>query len=296
MTLKKIFLYNNIMDFGERHQWVKPLLPLFFRLKKKAKKLLSSREFYFEVTACEHCNLQCAMCSHYSPLAAESFTDTEELDRDLTQLNRLFKDYHLTCCILGGEPLLHPDIAEVMQTCRKALPSARLQLCTNGLLLKKMDDRFWQSLHDNDVQLIISSYPVKIDYEWIMKKAAETGVEKVLRENAITTGFAKGVISPQAGDSRHNAIMCDAHHRSHTLWHGKLYTCHCSANIHLFNSYFHTHYPEDNGVDIYGAETARTLLRKMEEPCALCAHCRPDQHIVKPWSHSKKDMYEWLEE
>ena len=68
-----------------------------------------------------------------------------------------------------------------MQTCRKALPSARLQLCTNGLLLKKMDDRFWQSLHDNDVQLIISSYPVKIDYEWIMKKAAETGVEKVLR-------------------------------------------------------------------------------------------------------------------
>lgn len=296
MTLKQIILYNNMMAFGERHTWAKPLLPHFFWLKKKAKKFFAAKDFYFEVTACEHCNLQCAMCSHYSPLADKSFVDTGELKRDLTRLNNLFEGYRLTCCILGGEPLLHPDIAGVMQACREAMPKARLQLCTNGLLLKKMDERFWQSLHDNDVQLIVSSYPVEIDYEWIQKRAALSGVDKVQRDNAVVTGFVKGVLSEQAGHSHRNSIICDAHHRSHTLSHGKLYTCHCSANIHLFNRYFHTHLPEDNGVDIYGVETARELLCKMELPCSLCAYCRPDQFIVKPWTHSRKDKHEWIEE
>ncbi len=284
------------MSFGERHPVVKPLLPSFFYLKKKTKKLIKSKKFYFEVTATEHCNLHCAMCSHYSPLANESYINIQEMERDIKRLKELFEGYELTCCILGGEPLLHPDIDKIMNICREAMPYAHLQLCTNGILLKKMPPQFWASLHDNDVKLIISSYPIYLDYDWILQKAKESGVNKVDRENAIITGFTKNIINREVGNGRRNSIVCDAHHRSHTLSHGKLYTCHCAANIHIFNQHFNEHFPEDNGVDIYTAESAKSLLCQMGKPCALCAYCRPEKYIVKPWAHSAKDICEWLDE
>lgn len=295
MFLKKIFLYDRVMAFGEKYPLIKPFLPCFFFIKKTAKKYFVTKRLYFEITATEHCNLQCAMCSHYSPLAEKSYLDIEEMVRDLRRMNELFKDYELTCCILGGEPLLHPEIDRIMSSCRSTLPTAHLQLCTNGILLKNMENSFWAALRENDIELIISAYPITLDYKLIEQKAQENGIKKFERNNAVVDGFTKNIIQPKPGNKRRNSIMCDAHHRSHTLSHGKLYTCHCSANIHLFNHYFRTNYPEDNGVDIYTVETGEALLSKMEEPCSLCAYCRPDKYVVKPWRRSKKEINEWLD-
>ena len=62
--------------------------------------------------------------------------------------------------IMGGEPLLHPRITDVLRAIRHSGISQVVRLFTNGLLLHRMDDAFWQALD----QLTISSYasaPVK---------------------------------------------------------------------------------------------------------------------------------------
>ena len=41
-------------------------------------------EISFEVALAEHCNLRCAGCDHFSPIAEPEFADIKEFERDLS--------------------------------------------------------------------------------------------------------------------------------------------------------------------------------------------------------------------
>ena len=71
----------------------------------------------------EHCNLNCCGCNHYSPIAKSSFCDLSVLKHSLDKLKsgkvlKMFKSIDL----IGGEPLLNPDIVEVFKIVREAGP------------------------------------------------------------------------------------------------------------------------------------------------------------------------------
>ena len=69
-------------------------------------------------------------------------------------LSELWKSYRTPLVkLLGGEPLLHPNIDEIIWVI-KARTGARLRLVTNGVLLKRLHHR----LHGID-EVHISSYP-----------------------------------------------------------------------------------------------------------------------------------------
>ena len=112
--------------------------------------------FEFHVT--EHCNLRCANCCNMSPLVGErtlAIADFEPLVRQLA--SSVVAD---VVKIMGGEPLLHPDITSVVRVLRASGIGDRVRLFTNGLLLHAMSDAFWESLDE----LTISTYtsaPVK---------------------------------------------------------------------------------------------------------------------------------------
>ncbi len=86
-----------------------------------------------EVVVAEQCNLSCRGCSHLSPIAGRWFADPAELLVDLKRLARAFSCHVVK--LLGGEPLLHPDLAAVASSVRQAMPRAEVHLVTNGLLL-----------------------------------------------------------------------------------------------------------------------------------------------------------------
>lgn len=112
----------------------------------------------FELHVVEHCNLRCASCCNMSPLVAErtlTVAETEAMCRRMAavMVADVFK-------IMGGEPLLHPDITGVLEAVRGVGIGARVRLFTNGLLLPSMKPAFWEALDE----LTISSYasaPVK---------------------------------------------------------------------------------------------------------------------------------------
>lgn len=56
--------------------------------------------------------------------------------------------------ICGGEPTLHPQIDQILQIIKQSGVSDILKIITNGLLLFKMSDTFWQLID----QLTISNY------------------------------------------------------------------------------------------------------------------------------------------
>lgn len=112
----------------------------------------------FELHVVEHCNLRCTACCNMSPYLAEKTLSVAEVERMCrTMAQHLEVDVFK---IMGGEPLLHPQIADVIRAIRGTGISRTIRLFTNGLLLHTMTDDFWQALDE----LTISNYasaPVK---------------------------------------------------------------------------------------------------------------------------------------
>lgn len=113
-----------------------------------------------EINVVDHCNLDCVGCSHYAPFMARWF---ENPDRLACALSELWKFYRTPLVkLLGGEPLLHPNINDIIAVVKK-LTTARLRLVTNGKLLKR---RYYRLLGIDEIH--ISSYPSSLileDYE-----------------------------------------------------------------------------------------------------------------------------------
>jgi molybdenum cofactor biosynthesis enzyme MoaA len=65
---------------------------------------------YLELHLTDHCNLNCKGCGHYSPIAQENFASFVEFKKDMLRLGHLFRNIQIIR-LMGGEPLLHPDVA-----------------------------------------------------------------------------------------------------------------------------------------------------------------------------------------
>ena len=115
----------------------------------------------FEVHITDHCNLNCKGCSHFCPVADEKYVDVEQFRKDFQCLSQ--KIDVGTIRLLGGEPLLHKDLPELMQIARESFPHSAINICTNGILLPTMDDEFWNTAKRYDIKIDMSKYPPLAD-------------------------------------------------------------------------------------------------------------------------------------
>lgn len=138
----------------------------------------------FSVHLTEHCNLNCKACAHFAPLVKnEGFTDIGEFTKDMERLSELSHGEMRYIDLLGGEPLLHPDIAAFLTVTRKCFPVGAVRLITNGLLLKKMKQDFWDAVAENRITIVISKYLETVDYDELIaliREKARGGVRSLL--------------------------------------------------------------------------------------------------------------------
>jgi ABC-2 type transport system ATP-binding protein len=73
-----------------------------------------------------------------------TFTDLEQYTKDIRTLSK--KLAIRTIRLMGGEPLLHPRVNDFMRVTREAYPHSKIFIVTNGLLLLKMLNDFWETL------------------------------------------------------------------------------------------------------------------------------------------------------
>ena len=72
-----------------------------------------------EIMAAHGCNLTCRSCTHASPvLRPKDIADPETTARDLSRLARCYRANRVK--LLGGEPLLHPDLVALADAVREA--------------------------------------------------------------------------------------------------------------------------------------------------------------------------------
>jgi ABC-2 type transport system ATP-binding protein len=73
----------------------------------------------FEVHVTEHCNLNCKSCGHMSPLAKAEFLDLGTYSKDVERLSYLCGGKVELVDLMGGEPLLHPQLSEIASVTRE---------------------------------------------------------------------------------------------------------------------------------------------------------------------------------
>lgn len=89
-----------------------------------------------EIHAVHGCNLSCESCSHFSPQAKGIVTIEQAIDWTTPWAKRLRpKEFR----ILGGEPTLHPQANEFIESMKRLWPESRIKLVTNGIRLKSLD-------------------------------------------------------------------------------------------------------------------------------------------------------------
>ena len=108
-----------------------------------------------ELDPVEHCNLSCRACSHLSPIQPRRIVEPDDVERDLRLLGR---HYHARWIrLVGGEPLLHPNLVEVVRAARRSGLGDGVSIVTNGVLLPGSPDSLWQAVDAIEVSL----YPGK---------------------------------------------------------------------------------------------------------------------------------------
>lgn len=124
-----------------------------------------------EINATWHCNIRCRWCSHASPDLNEQYADPASIATSLTILAKFLRADHLR--ILGGEPLLHPDLNKLIRTVRSTGISNKVRVLTNGLMLHRASNEFWELVDEVHISVYPSTAKVIENHKAALRATAE---------------------------------------------------------------------------------------------------------------------------
>lgn len=248
---------------------------------------------YLEVHLTDHCNLNCKGCGHFSPICREWFIHPDDLKRDLEQLKKSVSHIELFR-LLGGEPLLNKYLTELINIVVQIYPQSKLVLVTNGLLIPKLEERVFDNLKKNNVQIQITAYPDK--RQKIEKYVNILETKYVDFEVFYTDEFYKHLKLNIERDNRVSIIECRKYQFCPTIKNGRLYQCSGLAHIDNFFNYFDVeNLPVPEGLDIYNKNIDfNVIICFLNSPDKLCSHCFYSYESFK-WAKSKFDIGDWTE-
>ncbi len=262
---------------------------------------------WIEVNLADHCNLNCQMCDHFSPVAKPHFLDLAEYTRDIKRLAELTGEKMGIMKLQGGEPLLNENIIDFIKVTRETFPDCILFLFTAGLLLKKWETHpkgnLWQACHDYDVRIQFTIYPIGIDVAGIKALAKKYGVmmdafsEVGDRTFQGTKRSCKHPFRLEGDVEKWQFISCYQFNESITLKDGKLYTCPMIPYIDSFNDYFNQFLSvsENDYIDIYKAKSYEELAEFMTRRTDFCRYCDVVSRRHFDWKQSEHTIGEYVD-
>lgn len=280
-------------------------------------KTLKSVEFHLT----DACNLTCSGCNRFNDMGLRGF---EDWNKHRSAYENFSKNVEIEreIDILGGEPLLHPHINQIITDLRNFWPSNEIVILTNGLLLHKVKG-IMDQIVQNKISLDISVH----NKEWripIIKKLNELTGEKIkLRWKIIkdkvpiaefifndtkhtitltehfyqnSLGQPNGVLRPYESDADKAWEACVA--KCPTLHEGKLYKCPIShampTALRQKNNIDYTQKQKDlidtfpyikcNDIQNISDEEFNKMIYNKIDQCSLC----PEKYVIHKIEQRKK--------
>lgn len=252
--------YNRLMAPLETAEDVLPPLVPFDMLEQI---------WQMDIHIVDHCNMTCRACGHFSNLVdAEVIYSAGSIEKSLSHLSGILPNIP-NLSILGGEPLLHPELDRVLEITRECYPYAQINLATNGILVRKMPDSVCRALKDKKIKLILSIYPSLYDRidEFI----------KFLREEGLAFSVNK------CGAFERRLLPRPVFEKERMFAHCGHDMCLRGSRVGycvnaLFTDYYNKRFgggllPEDKGVDVFDHSCGKSFLEALHRPLELCRRC-----------------------
>lgn len=246
----------------------------------------------------DHCNLNCAGCSHFSPLAEHWFVDPKDFEKEWKEVADCgLKIKRIR--ILGGEPLLHPELGYMLKCIRCLFPDSDINVLTNGTLLKQRKTELLPIFIRNDISITVSWYPgLNLNYKELLN-----GFPKV--EMYDKAGFWNISLHDKADFPKENFYSCFSGSiaKCNYLKDGRIYPCCVIPNLPHFFKYFDeaaamdfAKIPLEEGSISVKDHTPEEIEKFLNTPTSFCAHCNvQNAKRVHPWKITERKIDEWME-
>lgn len=106
---------------------------------------------YLETDIIDNCNLRCRHCSHHSPYMDKGVYNLNQFENDVRNLSKVLHVEKFR--ILGGEPLLNPNLKKYLEIARKFNLADNIGVCTNGTLLDLVNEELLSKMDFLDISL-----------------------------------------------------------------------------------------------------------------------------------------------
>lgn len=189
----------------------------------------------FDVTT--YCNLRCKRCAKCLPFFEEKrHFSAEKLKNDLESLVK-YLDRIYVVSIIGGEPFLNPEIAEIIRICSDCSKIFQLELTTNGTVMPP--EEVFSALQNSRVHVHISLY----DFITVKQKQTRDALIAKLEDYNIPYEFASHPMWLDFGDVVHREYP--PHEKRVMFYQCPMNSCSIFNNRVLYrcgkSSYLHQH-------------------------------------------------------
>ncbi len=245
---------------------------------------------YFEVPITDQCNLNCKGCLFAcNAVGGNEHIAYNQIEKDALRMRELFYDVPWIR-ILGGEPLMHPRIMDILGLYRRVFKDSEIDLCTNGLLLPKLSEEFFRCLIQNSITIHVSGY--KPTYNLLDK------IDAILKKYNLNytllkrESFFKCYTLQRSGDEEGNFEKCMTS-GCRELYNGRLLRCSGVIAFEKFNSQFGTAYETKENEDWFDIHRKNIdpweLKSRLDKASYVCGYCDVDNAEEFGWDYAGKD-------
>lgn len=252
------------------------------------------RLYHFEIHVTDHCNLNCKGCAHFSSICSPRFADLGEFEADMRAMARTFESVD-QIYLLGGEPLLHPDVASFVRVAREVFPPSRIYLMTNGTLLTRMGDEVWKALAESRVVLLCDSYPIDLPVAEIEELGRRAGATVEWTEPR--TEFFKIPIDARGGhDGARSFKRCQGFNNCPIVRDGRLYPCAYAAYADVYRERFGIdglRAGDRDSLALGERHSPSEVVRFLTHSVPWCENCDMEHREFFAWGRSERSIDEW---
>lgn len=291
---RKLFDIKNEYSNNKKYKVI-TLFGIKFKFKIKKQNKTNDRNILpilprLEIHVCDQCNLNCRGCSHYCNLVQEDrFVDINNFEKDIKEVAKKLNFSEIK--LLGGEPLLHPNLIEFFRLTREAFPKIKIILTTNLILLDTMKEDFWEAMKKYNIVFQLTKYPPmneKFVHYLDLIASYNIPIDNIHVANEFW------LFKNPNGNSKPQEVYkqcCEAYCRQ--LRDGRLYICPDACYMDYYNKYFDKNIPVDKGIDIY-KHTSSEIYNYLTTHKETCRYCfGKDKFKYVRWEKSQKQSDEW---
>ncbi|MDO5394981.1 MAG: 4Fe-4S cluster-binding domain-containing protein [Bacteroidales bacterium] len=245
----------------------------------------------------DYCNLNCKGCTHYSPLAAKEFADLSRLEASMQHLGRTCATGIRDVYLIGGETLLYPALPEAMQALRRNFPTQDMYIFTNGIMLERMDDRFWEAVRNTDCIIAITRYPINFNYQHAEETCRLNGARvRIFADRADDSPFFRFALDPlKEQNGRISHFKC-YNNGCISVIGSRVYPCSISGCVSHLNKACGTDFTHQDGdwLEVEKIRGVRDIQRLRNRPVPFCSYCIVPPDTVS-YGPSARHISEWVE-